>query len=621
MNIKTELERFFTGCSDRAYEIFGCHKKGKGYIFRVYAPNARSVRLVGDFNGWDFECAPMKCKDGIWEQTVANAKQYDSYKYYIERPDGSFTCKSDPYGYHGQTRPDTASKVYPLGGYKWSDGKYMEERRRTDPLTSPMNIYEMHLGSWRRYEDGNFYSYRATADELVPYLTEMGYTHVELLPVSEYPFDGSWGYQVTGYYAPTSRYGTPDDFMYFIDKCHSAGIGVIVDWVGAHFPKDECGLYEFDGSCLYEPQNRFRKEHPDWGTRIFDYGRNEVRSFLISNVCYWLRQYHVDGIRVDAVSSMVYLDYGRKHGEWEQNCDGGNINYEAVALLRDVNAAAFSAEGGIIMAAEESTAFPMVTKPGYDGGLGFNFKWNMGWMHDTLDYMSQDPIMRKGMHNNLTFSMTYAFSENFILPFSHDEVVHGKCSLIGKMPGEYEDKFSNFRVMLGYMMAHPGKKLNFMGNEFGQFIEWNYEQGLDWLLLGYDKHRQTRELVKDLNHLYKKSPELWENDTDWRGFAWIKVDDRDNSVISFRRIAKDGSEIICLFNFCPVKRTGYRMGVPYKCVLKPIFSSDEVKYGGSGTELDRVKTQNIPCDGYDRSAELTVPPMSAVFYKMIYIKK
>ncbi len=622
MNTDRRLTEFLNGSYDKAYEYFGCHKSKKGFVFRVYAPKAKSVRLVGGFNGWNTEVPPMKdIGGGVWEENIGIASVYDEYKYYIEGADGKYVYKTDPYGSHFGTRPDNSSKVFPLEGFGWSDGKYMEARKKYEPIKNPINIYELHLGSWRKHPDGNFFTYRETADDLVKYLTEMGYTHVELLPVSEHPLDASWGYQATGYFAPTSRYGTPHDFMYFVDKCHSAGIGVILDWVGAHFPKDEFGLSSFDGDFLYESADETRREHPEWGTRNFDYGRNEVRSFLISSVCFWLNVYHIDGIRVDAVSSMVYIDYGRQDGEWHPNSDGGNINYDAVALLRDINSAAFKNASGIIMAAEESTAFPMVTKPGYDGGLGFNFKWNMGWMHDTLDYMSQDPIMRKGMHDRLTFSMTYAFSENFILPLSHDEVVHGKRSIIGRMPGEYEDKFPNMRTMMGYMAAHPGKKLSFMGNEFAQFIEWNFGIELDWFLLSYDRHRQMSDYIKALNHFYLDNKEFWENECDWNGFQWIKPDDRDNGIIAFRRIANNGDEVICVFNFCPVERRNYRIGVPYKCVLKPVFSSDDIRFGGRGTELQRVKADKTEWDGCRYSASLRVPAMSAVFYRMIYIKK
>lgn len=609
-----------SGHSDSAYRYLGCHKEGDSFVFRVWAPNAKSVRLLGRFNNWDTSVPPMVNRDGFWEETCPSAKAFDEYKYYIERPDGSFVFKADPYGFHTCTRPETASRVYDLNGYEWHDASYRRTQKRRDPLASPINIYELHLGSWIKYPDGNSYSYRALADDLVPYLQDTGYTHVELLPVAEHPFDLSWGYQVTGYYAPTSRYGTPHDFMAFVDKCHQAGIGVIVDWVGAHFPKDECGLYEFDGTCCYENRDFYHREHPEWGTRLFDYDRNEVRSFLISNVCYWLREYHIDGIRADAVSNMIYRDYATDPDCWRKDYD--SVNHEAVRLLREINRAAFHVNPKVLMIAEEATAYPKVTRPDFDGGLGFNLKWNMGWMHDTLDYMSTDPVYRKYEHDKITFSLTYAFSENYVLPFSHDEVVHGKFSMIGRMPGDYDAKFASLRATYGYQMAHPGKKLNFMGNEFAQFIEWDPERELDWFLLQYDRHRQMKEYVKHLNRLYLDSPPLWQNEGDWSGFRWIQVEDKDNSVFALRRIARNGEEIIAVFNFCPVKREGYRIGVPYRCVLKPCLNSDDRAYGGNSDPLPRVKTDNkIPWDGLPVSAVLDLPPMSAVFYKMIYLRR
>lgn len=614
------IARFNAGTSHDAYRFMGCHKEvrdGKeGYVFRVWAPHARSVRVLGRFNDWDTDVPAMdKLTDGIWEQFLPEAKHFDEYKFYIERPDGSFVFKSDPYGVHTCTRPETASKIYDLDGFEWTDQEYCAARAKEQPLTRPLNIYELHLGSWRKHADGNYMTYEEYAKDLVKYVKDMGYTHIELLPISEYPFEPSWGYQVTGYYAPTSRYGTPKDFMKFVDICHSAGIGVILDWVGAHFPKDETGLYEFDGGCCYEPSDPLRKEHPDWGTHIFDYGRYEVRSFLISNVVYWLDMYHVDGIRVDAVASMLYLDYGRRDGQWRPNQYGGNTNLDAVKFLQDMSAAAFEFNPGALVIAEESTAFPMVTKPGYDGGLGFNFKWNMGWMHDMLDYMSTDPLFRKGRHNNITFSLTYAFSENFILPLSHDEVVHGKCSLLNKMPGDYEEKFQNLRAFYGYMMTHPGKKLVFMGGEFGQFIEWDFTKELDWFLLEYDKHRQLQDYVRDLNHFYLAHPALWQNDNDWHGFQWIACDDNSQSVISFRRVDAKGKEVVVVCNFCPVTREHYCIGAAKAGTYIPVLSSDDVKYGGTGTPLKPVKAKAKPMHGLKYSIELTLPPLSTVYYE------
>ena len=613
------FDSFLSGNCRDAYRMMGAHPTESGYTFRVWAPNALSVAVVGDFNGWDPSApgAGMRRRDGgIWETTVEPVGEYCNYKYSIVRKNGTTVLKSDPYGFHTATRPENASKTYDLSGFAWTDGDYLKKRSQRQVLSSPVNIYEVHLGSWRIHDDGNPYSYLDLAETLPQYAKEMGYTHIELLPVAEHPFDPSWGYQVTGFYAPTSRFGTPKDFMKLIDRCHELGIGVILDWVGAHFPKDENGLYEFDGSCLYESSDPLMNEHPDWNTRIFDYSRYEVRSFLISNVCYWLDLYHVDGIRVDAVASMLYLDYGRKNGQWRRNRDGGNINTDAVALLRDVNTAAFAVNPSVLMIAEESTAFPMITKPGYDGGVGFNFKWNMGWMHDMIDYMSADPLFRKGLHNRLTFSLSYAFSENFILPFSHDEVVHGKCSMINKMPGEYDAKFASLRTLYTYMFTHPGKKLNFMGNEFAQFIEWDFAKQLDWFLLDYDAHRKMQNFSKDLNHLYLDNPPLWENDSDWEGFHWISADDSSQSVVAFYRTDRQGRRIVVVCSFCPVARENYRIGIPDRCTLAAIFCSDDVKYGG-GTEteaLPKLKTEKMPMHGCEQSVSLNIPGMSALCF-------
>ncbi len=612
------IGKFSSGSCTNAYTFLGCHKADIGYVFRVWAPNAQTVNLVGDFNNWDTDALPMNhIKNGVWEGYADTACIFDNYKYYIKTKDGRFLYKSDPYAFHTCTRPENASKIYDIDAYKWTDRIYLESREKKNILELPLNIYEVHLGSWKKYADGNFYNYRDIAKQLVPYVKKMGYTHIEIMPVSEYPYDPSWGYQVTGYYAPTSRYGTPEDFAAFVDICHKAGIGVIADWVGAHFPKDENGLYEFDGTCCYEYSDPLKNEHPDWNTRIFDYGRNEVMSFLISNVIFWQEKYHIDGIRVDAVASMLYLDYGKTDGNWRPNKYGGNYNLEAIEFLKRLNTASFKFNPAVLMIAEESTAFPMITKPVYDGGLGFNFKWNMGWMNDMLGYMSTDPLFRKGRHNNLTFSLTYAFSENYILPLSHDEVVHGKCSMIGKMPGEYTDKFSNLRTFYGYMMAHPGKKLSFMGNEFAQFIEWDYSKELDWLLLDYEPHRQMQKYVRDLNKFYIETKAFWENDSDWNGFKWICPDDNAQSVIAFRRIDKHGNEIIVVCNFCPVTRKNYRIGVPQGGTYKCVFSSDKKIYGGSGERLSAAKSKKIPMHSLEHSIEITVPALSTAYYKLI----
>ncbi len=614
---------FHQGNDVFAYKYFGAHfteEKGvPGVVFRVWAPNAVSVSVVGDFNGWDKTLHVMhNAADdkSVWELFVPSLNEYDIYKFSIETKSGTTVLKADPYAFHSETRPGTASKVYNLEGYKWGDERWLKYKSEQNIFSEPVNIYELHIGSWKRHSDGNFYSYIDMARELVPYVKKMGYTHIELMPISEYPYDGSWGYQATGYFAVTSRYGTPKDFMYFVDECHKNGIGVIIDWVAAHFPKDAHGLYEFDGECVYEYSDPLKREHPDWGTRIFDYGRNEVKNFLISNAVFWCDCFHIDGIRVDAVASMLYLDYGKQDGQWRANKYGGNENLEAADFLRSLNSAVTEVFPNTMMIAEESTAWPMVTKPPYMGGLGFHFKWNMGWMNDTLRYFSTDPFFRKHNHNALTFSMTYAFSENYILPFSHDEVVHGKCSLMNKQPGEYEQKFAGLRTLLGYTIAHPGKKLSFMGNEFGQFIEWNYEQGLDWNLLEYDMHRKMHDYVRDLNKFYLKNSELWEIEDGWGGFEWITVDDSDNNVVVFKRRNSAGNEIIAAINMSPVKRDEYRFGVSTPGSYRVVFNSDSEKYGGSGISYPsyiRAKREGI--NGFEFSLKLTLPPMSAIFIR------
>ncbi|MDR1496569.1 MAG: 1,4-alpha-glucan branching protein GlgB [Clostridiales Family XIII bacterium] len=535
-----EIERFYAGDSTRAYSFFGSRyiRDADAHLFAVWAPNAREVSVVGDFGEWDETANPMEQYHGIWVCLVAGLKDGDNYKYRIEGADGEVVDKADPYAYHAERAPATASKVWSLDGYSWGDGGWMRKRTTRNILKEPVSIYELHIGSWRVPEGYEYPSFRETADKLAAYVKETGYTHVELMPVNEYPFDGSWGYQVTGFYAITSRFGTPQDFMYFVDIMHKAGVGVIVDWVPSGFPKDAHGPARFDGTWLYEHKNPLRREHPHWGTNSLNYARPEVVSFLVSAAMLLMDKYHLDGLRVDAVSSMLYLDYGRT--EFIPNKDGGNIDLDAVEFLKKFNKAVLGTYRGAFTVAEESTAFPLVTKPPEDGGLGFMFKWNMGFMNDTLDYLKTDPYFRHGNHDKMTFSMNYAFSENYILAYSHDEVVHGKASLIGKMAGDYDGKFASLRVLFGWLFGHPGKKLMFMGDEFAQFIEWDYKKELDWLLLGYDKHRGVKEWVTALNAAYARRKALHAADGGWEGFTWLNVEDRENSVFAFLRTYAPG---------------------------------------------------------------------------------
>lgn len=617
---KAPLHLFHEGKNFEAYKFFGCIKGEKdgqtGYFFRVWAPHARAVSVVGDFNYWDETKNPMEkiAATEVWETFISGIEKYAAYKYCVTARSGTKIMKSDPYGTHMETAPATATKLYEIDSFEWTDNAWQKKTNEIDILNSPINIYEVNLGSWRKYEDGNFLSYTKFAEEIISYITDMGYTHVEFMPLAEFPFDGSWGYQCIGYYAPTSRFGTPEDFMKMVDMFHNADIGVILDWVPAHFPKDEAGLFEWDGEPCYEYSDPRKGEHYSWGTKVFDYGKPEVRSFLISNAVYWLEKYHIDGLRVDAVASMLYLDYDRRDGEWLPNKNGGNENQEAIEFLQELNTEVFRKFPKAMMIAEESTAWPMVSKPVSDGGLGFNFKWNMGWMNDMLMYMSQDPVNRAFHHNALTFSFFYAFSENFILPISHDEVVHGKGSLVNKMFGDTDQKFAQARAFLAYMTAHPGKKLLFMGSEFAQFREWDYENGLEWFMIDkFENHRNFQKFVKNLNHFYKDNKPMWEIDYSWEGFSWISNDDYKQSIIIFRRIDKSGDEIITVCNFVPVGREVYSFGVPRAGVYEEVFNSTSPD--GSPVTNKPVRTSAVAMHGFDRSITIKIPPFSVMYFK------
>ena len=604
-------DRLRRGVWDSAYEYYGAHPCDGGWVFRVWAPQARCVALSGDFNEWQ-RWDMRRLEDGTWELTVENARQFDGYQYVVTQGDGREVWKSDPYGFHQETRPSTNSKLYDIGGYTWHDEKWRQRREGTHPAEGYVNIYEVHLGSWRRTEDGQVLNYRDMADQLALYVRDMGYNYVELLPVTEYPLDDSWGYQCVGYFAPTSRYGTPHDFMYLVDRLHRAGIGVILDWVPAHFCKDSHGLIQFDGSCLYEYNDPLKWEQESWGTRVFDFGKPEVCSFLLSSAAYWLREYHIDGLRVDAVASMLYLDYDRQ--QWRPNQHGGKENLEAIEFLRQLNRTAFAIDGAALMVAEESTAWPMVTYPPEEGGLGFNLKWNMGWMNDVCHYLKMDPFFRQHHHRDVTFSMVYAFSENFVLPVSHDEVVHMKGSLRGKMPGDKWQQLAGVRGFYAYMLCHPGKVLTFMGTELAQWHEWDFRKALDWYLLDEeDDCRQTHACIRALNRFYKSHKALWENDRDWDGFQWLVADDNYNNVLVFRRTDRSGKSLVAVINFSPVAVEGYRFGVPPKARYEELFNTDEERWGGSGvTNPQPIKTECIPSHQQAQSIAVRVPPLGAV---------
>ncbi|MEE4314965.1 MAG: 1,4-alpha-glucan branching protein GlgB [Desulfofustis sp.] len=600
----------------------GLHHRVSGTLFRVWAPNARAVSVIGHFNGWDNRVHQMRVlgSSGIWELFIPGVVEDELYRFSIRAADGTIREKSDPYQFFGELRPKTASVVRDLNRYSWNDQAWLEGKRSNQPYNRPVAIYEVHPGSWRRDPDQpeRFLTFRELADQLIPYVKDLGYTHIELMPVMEHPLDESWGYQVTGPFSLTSRYGVPDDFMYFVDQCHQNDIGVILDWVPAHFPKDDHSLARFDGTSLYEHEDPRKGAHPEWGTMIYNYGRREVSNFLIANALFWLDRYHIDGLRVDAVASMLYLDYSRKDGEWMPNCYGGRENLEAIEFIRHMNSIIYDRFPNTLMIAEESTSFYGVSKPADQGGLGFGFKWNMGWMNDILSYFSKDPLYRKFHHNALTFSLMYAFSEQYVLPLSHDEVVHGKRSLLEKMPGDRWQKFANLRLLLLSMYLHPGKKLLFMGGEFGQISEWYCKRSLDWHLAEQDgDHRSLIDFVRDLNHFYRDNPSLWQLDHDYRGFNWIDLEDQDNSIISFARLAEDGQDhLVCLLNFTPQTISGYRLGLPTGNDYRAVFCSDSVNFGGSSICPEQPFTAYPePHARADYHTLITVPPLAGVVLK------
>ncbi|MFZ4767553.1 MAG: 1,4-alpha-glucan branching protein GlgB [Roseimicrobium sp.] len=614
-----DMHLFCEGRHWRLFDYLGAHPRVidgvSGVLFAVWGPNARRVSVVGDFNHWDGRAHPMRCRleSGIWELFVPDVGSNVHYKFEIAGPDGSVFCKSDPFAFYSQHGLQTASLTWDYARYRWSDEAWMTARRARDLYHTPMSVYEVHLGSWRRGDGGRMLTYRELGAQLIPYVQELGFTHIELMPVSEYPFEGSWGYQVCGYFAPTSRHGNPDEFREFVDRCHQAGISVIIDWVPAHFPKDAHALAQFDGTALYEHADPRQGEHTDWGTLIFNYGRNEVRNFLIANALFWLEHYHIDGIRVDAVASMLYLDYSREHGEWVPNVHGGRENLEAIAFMKELNTQCYTQHPGIVMIAEESTAWGGVSRPVASGGLGFGFKWNMGWMNDTLRYMEKQPIYRKHHHGEATFSMLYAYDENFILVLSHDEVVHGKRALLDKMPGDRWQQFANLRMFYGWMWTHPGKKLLFMGGEIGQWREWSHERSLDWEVLFGDEHRGLQHLVRDLNTLYTTRPALHAKDHEPGGFFWLEANDWENSLFVFVRQDAEGNECYVLVNATPVPREGYRLGVSQAGFYQEVLNTDSAHYGGSNVgNHGGVTAEQEPWQGQPWSVHVTVPPLATL---------
>ena len=618
---RTALELFAAGDAVRAYDLFGAHfvnwNGRDGVVFRVWAPNALSVSVVGDFNDWNSDSNYMyKIGFGCWELFVEGLNEYDLYKFCIETEKNEKLLKSDPYAFHSQTRPDNASRIFDVNQYVWHDTYWMQNRHIITAPDKPMNIYEIHAGSWKKYPNGEFFNYQKLADELIPYLKEMNYTHVQLMPIMEYPHDPSWGFQTTGYFAATSRYGSPCDLMALIDRCHQENIGVLVDWVPSNFPKDSHGLEKFDGTCLYEGHDPRDGERPSWGTCLFNFQRYEVTSFLVSSAMFWFDKYHIDGMRVGALSSMLYLDYGKKDGEWLPNKFGGKENLDALHFVKKLNKAVHMYHPAALMFAEENTSWPKLTLPVEEGGLGFDYKWNMGWMNDMLHYMSLDPLWRPFNHDNLTFSFFYAFSERFLLPISHDEVAHGKGSLISKMPGDYDNKFAGVRAFITYMYAHPGKKLVFMGSEIGQFDEWAFDSGIQWDLLEYDKHQKLFEFFKAINKFYIENKPLFELDSVPEGFEWIHRNDFTQSVISFRRTDSQGNEIIAVCNFQPVSYELYHIGVPEYGIYEEIFNSDSEAFGGTGfCNSEKILTEPMKIHGYKQGLPLRLPPLSVIYLR------
>ena len=615
-----EADLFHAGTLTDGWKWFGAHpeeRRGrKGWVFRVWAPHAKAVSVVGDFNNWNQKANKLSRKGEIWEGFIADLPAYTTYKYCITGADGEIRMKADPYGFHTETRPGTASKLYDISGFRWSDAAFRKKFAQNPVYSAPLNIYEVHLGSWKKRDNGDFIDYKDLGRELAAYVKEMGYTAIELLPVTEHPLDDSWGYQCTGYFAPTSRFGTPKDFMWFVNHMHKNGIAVLLDWVPAHFCKDSQGLYEFDGTCCYEYSDPNKWEHAGWGTRVFDYGRPEVKSFLFSPARFWLDEYHTDGLRVDAVAPMLYLDYARQGGPWTPNKYGGHENLEAIEFLRELNAMAFSVSPGVLMIAEESTAWPLVTRPPDVGGLGFNLKWNMGWMNDMCHYLKLDPFFRQYHHKDITFSMMYAFSENFVLPISHDEVVHMKGSVVGKMPGDYSNQLRCLKGFYAYLLAHPGKKLLFMGAELGQWHEWDDKGQLDWYLLDNEENQKIHQFFKDANAFYKRESALWEIDFSWEGFEWLVPDDNHNNVVVFLRKDQKGRDLLCAVNFSPNTYENYRMGVPAHRKYVPVFNTDDTVYGGDGFgDREPVMVEAIPSHGKEHSAAIRIPAFGAVFLR------